>query len=74
MIDDIRILDHFAEQAGWCEDLGSPFMAALLRKFAEDFDSGGPVFEICNDWSGNPRKDALGLRLGGALQDRKSVV
>lgn len=67
MIDEIRILDHFAEQAGWCRDLGSPFMAALLSKFAEDLSSGGPVKAICHDWPGNPRKDAVGLRLAGAL-------
>lgn len=67
MLDETRILDHFAEQAGWCEDLGSPFTAALLRKFAVDFEAGGPVADICGDWSGNPRKDALGLRLTGFL-------
>ena len=67
MLDETRILDHFAEQARWCEDLGSPFTAALLRRFADDFDAGGPVADICGDWSGNPRKDALGLRLTGYL-------
>lgn len=67
MLDETRILDHFTEQARWCEDLGSPFTAALLRKFAEDFKANGPVADICADWTGNPRKDALGLRLAGAL-------
>ncbi len=67
MLDETRILDHFAEQAGWCEDLGSPFTAALLRQFADDFTAGGPLADICSDWTGNPRKDALGLRLAGAL-------
>ena len=67
MLDETRILDHFAEQAGWCEDLGSPFTAALLRQFADDFAAGGPVADICRDWTGNPRKDALGLRLAGVL-------
>ena len=67
MLDETRILDHFTEQARWCEDLGSPFTAALLRKFAEDFEANGPVADICADWTGNPRKDALGLRLAGAL-------
>ena len=67
MLDETRILDHFAEQAGWCEDLGSPFTAALLRQLADDFAAGGPVADICRDWTGNPRKDALGLRLAGAL-------
>lgn len=67
MLEDSRILDHFAEQARWCEDLGSPFTAALLRRFADDLEAGGPVAAVCADWSGNPRKDALGLRLAGAL-------
>jgi|TARA_R100001132_G_scaffold161_1_gene229 hypothetical protein len=67
MLDETRILDHFAEQAGWCEDLGSPFTAALLRQFADDFATDGPVANICRDWTGNPRKDALGLRLAGVL-------
>ncbi|MBL4877567.1 MAG: DUF2332 domain-containing protein [Hyphomonas sp.] len=67
MLDETRILDHFAEQAGWCEDLGSPFTSALLRQLADDFAAGGPVADICRDWTGNPRKDALGLRLAGVL-------
>jgi hypothetical protein len=67
MLDDTRILDHFTEQATWCEDLGSPFTAALLRQFADDFETGGPVAGICVGWPGNPRKDALGLRLAGFL-------
>ena len=67
MIEETRIPDHFIEQAGWCEDLGSPFTAQLLRTFAEDFNAGGPVYKLCHDWGGNSRKDALGLRLAGAL-------
>ncbi|MEL6781742.1 MAG: DUF2332 domain-containing protein [Pseudomonadota bacterium] len=67
MLDPVRILDHFREQAGWCEDLGSRFTAELLRAAADDIDAGGPVESICGDWGGNPRKDALGLRLAGAL-------
>lgn len=67
LLADSKIVDHFAEQAKWCDQLGSPFTAALLNCFAADFESGGPVFEICSDWTTNPRKDALGLRLTGAL-------
>ncbi len=67
MLGNIRIPHHFAEQAQWCEDLGSPFTAALLNRFAEDFEVGGPIYHLCKDWPGNPRKDALGLRLAGAL-------
>jgi len=67
LLGDSKIVDHFVEQAKWCDALGSPFTAALLKQFAEDFEAGGPVAEICGDWPTNPRKDALGLRLTGAL-------
>jgi hypothetical protein len=67
LLGESRTADHFVEQAGWCEALGSPFTASLLRRFEQDIESGGPVHEICADWSSNPRKDALGLRLAGAL-------
>ncbi|MCR9268462.1 MAG: DUF2332 domain-containing protein [Hyphomonadaceae bacterium] len=67
MLDDSKIVDHFVEQAKWCNALGSPFTAALLLRFASDFEARGPVFAICNEWPTNPRKDALGLRLTGAL-------
>lgn len=62
-----KIVDHFVEQAKWCDALGSPFTAALLTRFAADYRAGGPVRDICFDWTTNPRKDALGLRLTGAL-------
>lgn len=67
MIEHANILVHFAEQGGWCRDLGSPFTADLCNAFAADFTACGPVFALCEDWQGNPRKDALGLRLAGAL-------
>jgi hypothetical protein len=62
-----RIVDHFVEQAKWCDALGSPFLAQLLLRFVADFEQDGPVAQICHDWPTNPRKDALGLRLAGAL-------
>lgn len=67
MLADSKIVDHFVEQAKWCDGLGSPFTAQLLRRFAADLEAGGPVAAICGDWPTNPRKDALGLRLTGAL-------
>lgn len=67
LLNENRIVDHFVEQAKWCDALGSPFTAALLTSCAEDYSAGGPVAEICQDWPTNPRKDALGLRLAGAL-------
>lgn len=59
--------EHFEEQAGWCDVLGSPFTAALLRAMNTDLENGGVIHELVGDWAGNPRADALGLRLAGAL-------
>jgi hypothetical protein len=67
LLGDSKIVDHFVEQAKWCTELGSPFTAGLLKRFAADFEAGGPVAELTRDWPTNPRKDALGLRLTGAL-------
>ena len=67
MIGDTSLLAHFEEQAGWCDGLGSPFTGALCRELAKDYKAGGPVYTLCKDWPGNPRKDALALRLTGAL-------
>ena len=67
MLGESKIVDHFVEQARWCDALGSPFTAALHHRFADDFEAQGPVHKICQDWPTNPRKDALGLRLAGAL-------
>ena len=62
-----RITAHFHEQAGWCRDLGSPFTAQLLIALARDFKATGITHGLVSEWSGNPRRDALGLRLVGAL-------
>lgn len=64
---DSKIVEHFVEQAKWCAELGSPFTAELLLRFASDFEASGPIAALCRDWPTNPRKDALGLRLTGAL-------
>ncbi|MCF6329415.1 MAG: DUF2332 domain-containing protein, partial [Henriciella sp.] len=62
-----RISAHLLEQAGWNEGLGSPFTAALLRAMNDDLQGDGPVWKLCAGWTGHPRKDALGLRILGAL-------
>jgi hypothetical protein len=61
------VLTHFNEQAVFCEAYGSPFTGQLIRRFAEDLKSGGPVAALVGDWPTNPRADALSLRLTGAL-------
>jgi hypothetical protein len=62
-----RVLTHFREQAGFCEEYGSPFTAQLLERFAGDLESGGPVADLVGAWPTSPRADALALRLAGAL-------
>jgi hypothetical protein len=61
------VLDHFREQAGFCDAMGSPFTARLLEAMARDLEAGGPVAQLVGDWPRHPRTDALSLRLAGAL-------
>ena len=55
------------QQGVWCADFGSPFTAALCNAMADDYAQGGIVADILAGWSTNPLKDALALRLTGAL-------
>jgi hypothetical protein len=59
--------EHFREQAGYCDEYGSPFTARLIERMLADLDAGGPVADLIADWSGHPRADALSIRLTGAL-------
>jgi hypothetical protein len=62
-----RILAHFREQSTFCAALGSPFTAELIARMGDDLAAGGPVADLVGGWPTNPRKDALSLRLTGAL-------
>ncbi|MBX3605714.1 MAG: DUF2332 domain-containing protein [Piscinibacter sp.] len=57
----------FEEQIGWCERLGSPFMAALLRWLLDDWRASGPTRTLLPAWPGDARADLVPLRLAGAL-------
>lgn len=57
----------FEDQIGWCERLGSPFTAALLRWLLADWQAGGPLRALLPDWPSDPRADLVPLRLAGAL-------
>ena len=61
------LLEHFAEQARFCDAYGSPFTARLIEAMARDLEGGGPTAELIGDWPGSPRADAVSLRLAGAL-------
>ncbi len=59
--------DHvrgFLKQAEWCDRLGSPFTAGLLRRAAHSFEDVAALFAWKRDWSTG---DASALRLAGAL-------
>jgi hypothetical protein len=60
------LAEAFREQAGWCDEFGSPFTAALLRRAARDIAGGGWVGVLMHgeDWH---RADAVALRFAGAL-------
>lgn len=59
----------FAEQAGWCERLGSPFTALLCRVLGETLDRTTVTGRRVLAWPGDPAPsaDALALRLCGGL-------
>lgn len=62
-----EIIAHFREQAGFCRFLGSPFMDALCQAMAHDIEAGGPIATLVECWPGDPRRDALSLRIAGYL-------
>lgn len=59
----------FAEQAGWCQLLGSPFTSLLCDILGRRLDRGTRVGRRVLDWPGDPKAaaDALALRLCGGL-------
>ncbi|UFN46914.1 DUF2332 family protein [Roseomonas sp. OT10] len=61
------VLAAFGKQVGWCEQLGSPFTARLLRALAAQIAASGPAAGLVANWPGDPVADALALRLAGGL-------
>jgi hypothetical protein len=59
----------FAEQAGWCEKLGSPFTARLCGVLGRTLDRNTEAGRCVLDWPGDPSAtaDALALRVCGGL-------
>jgi hypothetical protein len=57
----------FAKQIDWCERLGSPFTANILKLALTDMEAGGMTTELTRRWPGDPVADALPLRMAGAL-------
>lgn len=61
------IRDHFERQVEACNALGSPFTANLCRLVAENLENDTAFGRRVYNWSGDPRDDALSLRVCGAL-------
>jgi hypothetical protein len=55
------------QQALWCDAWRAPFTAALCRAMAEDYARGGIIADLTHEWPSHPIRDALSLRLTGAL-------
>lgn len=57
----------FERQAAGCSALGSPFTARLCRALAAILDRSSVTGLAVLEWDGDPRADALALRLCGGL-------
>jgi hypothetical protein len=64
-----RLPAAFLHQATHCEDLGSPFMARLLRLLAENWLLDTILAHQLESWDGDigPKGASLPLRLAGGL-------
>jgi hypothetical protein len=61
------LAEAFRRQAGYCDALGSPLWARLMRDAARDIAEGGFFGETLAGWSGDLRLGGLPLRLFGGL-------
>ncbi len=61
------VAEAFRRQAGYCDALGSPLWARLMRKAAKDIADHGPIGQIVAGWSGDLQLGALALRFFGGL-------
>ena len=58
---------HLKRQAGWCQELGSPFYATLLDCAAEDMERGSAVAAVLSPFADEPGTSALALRFMAAV-------
>jgi hypothetical protein len=61
------VLENLAAQATASDTLGSPFMGRLCRLLPVLLDRPGVTGNRIRNWPGDPRVDALALRVTGAL-------
>jgi hypothetical protein len=64
---DVR--EHFLKQADACDQLGSPFTARLCRTLPTVLDETTATGNRVVNWPGDPRADALALRLCGGFHN-----
>lgn len=69
MTDEATVRRAFADQAVWCDKLGSPLTARLMRALQGRLDRSTATGTRILDWPGAPdaKGDAVPLRLAGAL-------
>lgn len=60
----------FETQAGFCDQLGSPFTARVLRILAADIADDGPMAQLLEPFGEEPVAAALALRVTGAFHRR----
>jgi hypothetical protein len=58
---------HARWQAHWCAALGSPFTSHLCTVIADRLDPATALGRRLDGWPGNPKDDALMLRVTGGL-------
>jgi hypothetical protein len=62
-----RVAEHCRAQARWCAHLGSDLYAELLRRAADDIESGGPLWAVLEDRASDPEQFYTALRIMGAV-------
>jgi hypothetical protein len=61
------LAQRLQHQASWCDDLGSPMYAQLLRSAADDLNAEGAVWRVLAGFEEEDSHAAIALRLMGAL-------
>ncbi len=61
------LAQRLQRQASWCDDLGSPLYASLLRSSVDDLGSEGAVWGVLEGFENEDRQSALALRFMAAV-------
>jgi hypothetical protein len=62
-----RGYDHLLKQAAWCPKLGSPFTGRILGTLSDILDDKTETGRRILEWSGDADRDAVSMRITGAL-------